>query len=68
VAAALVELRSQKPRALLVLVTRDSKRFEKLAKSDGAAALVVSKPVWGWTILEAIREQLSFRRLEGRNS
>ena len=59
VMSALATLRSQRPRTLPVLVTNASKRFERLPFRKGAVApLVVPKPVWGWTILDAIRAGL----------
>jgi len=55
----LAELHSQRPNALLVLVTSEPKQFQGLPSGDGRIApLVVPKPVWGWTILDAIRARL----------
>ena len=44
------------PRALPVVVTNAPQRFEALTwPGDGAIPLLVPKPAWGWTILDAIR-------------
>ncbi|HEX7669860.1 MAG TPA: hypothetical protein VF395_09765 [Polyangiaceae bacterium] len=57
--AALAECRSRNPRAPLVLVTRTPQRFEALARpGDEAFTVVVPKPAWTWTILDAIRAHL----------
>ena len=48
------------PHALLVLVTSAPQRFEAVGWPDGGVApLVMPKPAWGWTILDAIRAHLS---------
>jgi DNA-binding response OmpR family regulator len=56
VVAALAELRERRPRSLPVLVTSHPNRFEGLLGKG--SVLVVPRPVWGWTILEAIRVHL----------
>jgi DNA-binding NtrC family response regulator len=57
--AALTKCRTQNPRAPLVLVTRTPQRFEALAgPDDGALTVVVPKPAWSWTILDAIRAHI----------
>ena len=53
VAAAISELRELRPRALRVLVTSQPRRFEELASPD--SDVIVARPAWGWTILDAIR-------------
>jgi hypothetical protein len=59
VMAALAALCERSPESLKILVTRDVKRFERLPTRDGALApLIVPKPVWGWTILDAIRARV----------
>jgi len=58
VTSALGTLRSHRPKTLTVLVTKEPKRFESLPVTEGIAPLVVPKPVWGWTILDAIRSRL----------
>jgi hypothetical protein len=56
--AALVDLRRSRPTTLSVLVTSDPKRFEKLARDRHPASLVMPKPAWGWSVLDAIRGRL----------
>lgn len=58
VTATLGTLRIQRPKTLTVLVTKEPRRFEALPVVKGVAPLVVPKPVWGWTILDAIRAHL----------
>lgn len=65
VIAALAKLRSQRPKALPVLVTSEPRRFEALRLGGrGLAPLVVAKPAWSWTILDAIRSRLDSRAPE----
>lgn len=60
VVPALTECLRANPRALPVLVTKAPQRFEAIAwPKDGAVPLLVPKPAWGWTILDAIRAHLS---------
>ena len=61
VLAALAESRRRNPRILQVIVTAHPQRFEALAWSedDDAAPLLVPKPAWGWTILDAVLGRLS---------
>lgn len=48
------------PRALPVVVTNAPQRFESLVwPDDSAIPLVIPKPAWGWTILDAIRAHLN---------
>jgi hypothetical protein len=53
---AVKRLHSKRPRAIVVLVTREPQRFEKAFEGVGGVfqPLVVAKPAWGWTILDAI--------------
>jgi hypothetical protein len=52
----LAECRAKSPRVPFVLVTRTPQRFEALVSADAAAlSVVVPKPAWSWTILDAIR-------------
>ena len=48
-----------RPDVLPVLVTCNPRRFRSLAEALGAKtpAVVIPKPAWGWTILDAIRPQ-----------
>jgi hypothetical protein len=62
VADALTNLGAKRPHTLLVLVTCAPKRFVKVTPPLGATTLVVPRPVWGWTILDAIREHLAGKR------
>jgi len=50
-------LRGRRPRLLLLVITRDPQRFAAALKSDknGSAWLVLPKPAFGWTIVDAIR-------------
>jgi hypothetical protein len=54
VLAAVIELGTRGPGILRVLVTGHPKTFESLVKGR-RNVLVVPRPVWGWTILDAIR-------------
>jgi hypothetical protein len=48
------------PRALPVVVTNAPQRFEAFVGPDDCALpLVIPRPAWGWTILEAIRSHLT---------
>jgi len=56
---ALATLRRHRPNALPVLVTKEPKRFESLPPNEGGVApLLVPRPAWSWTILDAIRAHL----------
>ena len=58
--SALSACRTKNPGALMVLVTRTPQRFEALqATRGGTPPLVVPRPAWSWTILDAIRAHLS---------
>jgi hypothetical protein len=52
---AIVELR---PRLLAILVTRDPQRYSN-DLPDSGQILVVPRPVWAWTVYEAIRPHLA---------
>jgi DNA-binding response OmpR family regulator len=52
VVVALASFAEEQPQALPVLVTSRPDRFDHLA---APGVLVVPRPVWGWTILDAIR-------------
>jgi hypothetical protein len=48
------------PRALPVVVTNAPQRFEAFVGPDDCELpLVIPRPAWGWTILEAIRSHLT---------
>ena len=54
--SALATLRSKRPETLPVIVTKEPKRFESLSSPENCIVpLVIPRPVWGWTILDAIR-------------
>jgi hypothetical protein len=50
---ALAALKRSRPSTLPVLVTKDFRRFGSVE-----GAVVIPKPVWGWTILDAVRTGL----------
>lgn len=59
VCSALVALRTERPNVLPVVITSEPKRFELLPViRGGITPLVIPKPAWGWTILDAIRARL----------
>lgn len=56
---ALTKRASQRPEVLRVLVTRQPRCYELLPTPKGAITpLVVPKPIFGWTLLDAIRARL----------
>jgi hypothetical protein len=55
----LAELAEHHPRALPVLVTAHPQRCEELRTVE--EVLIVPRPVWGWTILDAIRGRIDRR-------
>jgi DNA-binding NtrC family response regulator len=59
---ALTQFGAERPNTLVVLVTCAPKRFARESQLLGAATLVVPRPAWGWTILDAVREHLSGNR------
>jgi hypothetical protein len=59
VIAAVAELAELRPKALPVLVTSQPQRFQSLTSDS---VLIVPRPVWGWTILDAIRAHLDGNR------
>lgn len=66
VMSALAALRAHRPAALPMLVTMDPKRFASLPASGmSLLPLVVPKPVWGWTILDAIRARFDAEPPQG---
>jgi hypothetical protein len=56
VIAAIAALAEARPRALPLVVTAQPQRFRALAASQ--TVVVVPRPAWGWTILEAVRAHL----------
>lgn len=57
VLAALADLSGRRPRILRVLVTGQPKKLEGIVEGH-PNVLVVPRPIWGWTILDAIRAHL----------
>jgi hypothetical protein len=57
---ALTALRKARPDLLAVIVTHEPHRFQTPTGNEAAAAspLVMPKPVWAWTILDAVRARL----------
>ena len=53
VIAAIADLAAAHPNALPVLVTAQPRRFRELV--DREHVLVIARPAWGWTILDAVR-------------
>ena len=51
----LADLAALQPPGLPVVVTAYPQRFEKLTAKD---VIITPRPVWGWTILDAIRAQI----------
>jgi len=49
-------------RTFVIVVTADFQCFESLVQSTGGSrAVVMPKPVWGWTILDLLRARLESR-------
>lgn len=55
---AIQKLRRAQPMLLILLVTRDPQRFGAALRGDGRSVppVVLPKPSFGWTILDALRE------------
>lgn len=60
VTQALATLHRGRPRALTVIVTNEPSRFERGSTSHAGddEPLVIPKPAWAWTILDAVRARL----------
>ena len=54
----LIRLRRDSPDLLLVLVTSELKRYAAIANGGGRAPVLIPKPAWGWSILDAIRSAI----------
>lgn len=64
VTKALVALQRARPRVLAVVVTNEPSRFEHVTPVSGdGAPLVIPKPAWAWTILDAVRARLDSSKL-----
>ena len=57
VVATLADLASLRPTVLPVLVTAYPQRFETVRAAE--EVIIMPRPVWGWTILDAIRAQVA---------
>ena len=69
VVAALATLAAERPKVLRVLVTREPKRYDAMPLPPGAiVALVVPKPIFGWTILDAIRAHLESEAVDNERA
>ena len=55
----LTRLRKEHPTVLPLLVTSEPQRYSGIADTGGKALqpVVIPKPAWGWTILEAIQRR-----------
>jgi len=51
-------LRRERPSVVPLVITCEPKRYAETGKveGNGPAPIVLLKPAWGWTILDAIRE------------
>jgi hypothetical protein len=67
VTQALATLHRGRPKVLAVVVTNQPRRFEQMtgAGSGLGAPLVIPKPAWAWTILDAVRARLASPKLRG---
>jgi hypothetical protein len=59
-------LRRERPKVVPLVVTGEPNRYAEMSEIEGKgpAPIVLPKPAWGWTILEAIREAMEPRRGE----
>jgi hypothetical protein len=58
---AVTRLARSRPSLALVLITREPRSFALLARGragQAAEPLIIPKPAWGWTILDALRARL----------
>ena len=60
----LSRLRRDRPRLVPLLVTREPERYLELTAADAgqSSPIVIPKPAWGWTILDAIRGAIDAHR------
>ena len=60
---ALAALQKARPDVLAVVVTNDPGRFASpdAEEDPGASPLVMAKPAWAWTIVDAVRARLGAR-------
>lgn len=64
VVATLTSLRASRPRLLILIVTGAPQRFRPALEPDGKSLppVVLPKPAFGWTILDALRAHASASR------
>jgi hypothetical protein len=63
---ALATLQRDRPKVLVVIVTNEPHRFERVAGRPVAPQpLVIPKPAWAWTIIDAVRARLRSSTLPG---
>ena len=55
----LARLRLERPLVLTLLVTSEPVRYLENSSAKGLAPIVIPKPAWGWSILDAIRLALA---------
>jgi hypothetical protein len=60
VVAALAEVAGIRPPVLPLLVTAHPQKFETLSAAEDV--VIMPRPIWGWTILDAIRSRISARK------
>ncbi len=60
VGTALAALHRERPDVLAVIVTSEPRQFEQTSAGlpDHPIPLVIPKPAWAWTILDAVRAKL----------
>ena len=60
VRSALDALHRERPEILVVIVTNEPRRFERRSRTTAqdALPLVIPKPAWAWTILDAVRARI----------
>jgi DNA-binding response OmpR family regulator len=59
VARALDQLQHGRGLVAVIVVTGNPERFEATAGAGASAPLILTKPAWGWTILDTIRASTS---------
>jgi hypothetical protein len=67
-ADALATLKGRRPDVLVVIVTNEPQRFDERDEDDALRSLIMAKPAWAWTILDAVRARLDRRPARSRGS
>jgi hypothetical protein len=57
-------LRRERPSLVPLVVTGEPERYVEMNDGKGCTPIVLLKPAWGWTILEAIREAMETHKGE----